>query len=304
MAARIVRSHLRLSWVLALTIAAASCSAPQPPFAQLSGLILDSRLADLSGLAASHVHTDTLWALDDGGNAPQLFALGTRGGVQATFRVAGVANTDWEDLASFDLDHHHYLLIADTGDNGGLRKTLQLHVVEEPATLDGGKLRPSWSIVFRWPDGPRDCEAVAVDAARGQVLLISKRRRPPELFALPLRPQGRGLQVARPIGRLAGVPRPDPDTLRDEPTLARMRDQVTAADLSPDGRVLAVLTYRSVLFYTRRGSDSWAVAIDRMPRVHSLTWLPQAEALGWDAEGRGLYASGEHSPAPLLYLNP
>jgi len=39
MAARFVRSHLRLTWVLALTIAAASCSAPPPPFAQLSGLI-------------------------------------------------------------------------------------------------------------------------------------------------------------------------------------------------------------------------------------------------------------------------
>jgi len=304
MAARFVRSHLRLTWVLALTIAAASCSAPPPPFAQLSGLILDTRLADLSGLAASHAHADTLWALDDGGNAPRLFAIGTRGGVQATFRVAGVANTDWEDLSSFDLDHRHYLLIADTGDNGGLRKTLQLHVVEEPGALADGMLRPAWSIAFRWPDGPRDCEAVAVDAARGQVLLISKRRRPPEVFALPLRPSGRGLQVARRIGRLSGMPQPDPDALRNDPAQARMRDQITAADLSPDGRTLAVLTYRSVLLYERRGSTTWAAAIGHKPRIHALTWLPQAEALSWAADGRGLYASGEHSPAPLLYLNP
>lgn len=35
-------------------------------------------------------------------------------------------------------------------------------------------------------DGPRDCEAVAVDAATGQVLLISKSAFPPELFSLPL----------------------------------------------------------------------------------------------------------------------
>jgi hypothetical protein len=26
--------------------------------------------------------------------------------------------------------------------------------------------------------------------------------------------------------------------------------------------------------------------------------------LAWSTDGRGLYASGEHSPAPLLYLNP
>ena len=188
MAARTRRSHvhaLRALLVAALLVSA--CSAPPPPFAQLSGIILDTRLADLSGLAASRAHADTLWALDDGGNAPELFAIGKRGGVQASYRIEGVANTDWEDLASFDLDRRHYLLIADTGDNGGLRKTLQLHVVEEPASLGGGRLRPAWSIVFRWPDGPRDCEAVVVDAAHGQVLLISKRRQPPEAFVLPLR---------------------------------------------------------------------------------------------------------------------
>jgi hypothetical protein len=297
MAARVPRFRWRP--LLAGLLALAGCSAPNPPFAQLSGVILDTRLSDLSGLAVSRLHPDVLWVLDDGGNPPDLFAIGNRGGVQATFRIAGVDNTDWEDLAAFDLDDRHYLLIADTGDNGGLRRTLQLHVVEEPPGLVDGVLRPAWSIVFRWPDGPRDCEAVAVDAARGQVLLVSKRHRPPEVFVLPLRP-GPGLQVARRIGHLAGVPaapaRADP--------VDRLRDQVTAADLSPDGRTLAVLTYRDVLLYRRRGSQSWPQALAGEPRVHPLTWLPQAEALGWSPDGRTLYATGEHSPAPLLLLNP
>src|SRR3546814_3441453 len=82
---------------------------------------------------------------------------------------------------------------------------LQLHVIEEPASLDEvaqhAPLEPAWSIAFRWPDGARDCEAVAVDARRGEVLLISKKRTPPELFALPLRPRADGMQVARKIGR-------------------------------------------------------------------------------------------------------
>ena len=83
-------------------------------------------------MAASRTFADTLWALNDGGNAASLYAIGNRGGLQATLRIDSVPNTDWEDLAAFDLDGRHYLLIADTGDNGGLRKTLQLHVVEEP----------------------------------------------------------------------------------------------------------------------------------------------------------------------------
>lgn len=301
-------SPLLVTVLLAATLSVAGCSAP-PPFAQLSGLIISPQLDELSGLAASRVHADTLWVLNDGGNAAALYAIGNRGGLQATFRIAGVVNTDWEDLAAFDLDGRHYLLIADTGDNGGLRKTLQLHVVEEPrifedGTLHDGVLRPAWSIAFRWPDGARDCEAVAVDAARGEILLISKRRRPPELFTLPLRPGNGGLQIAQLVGHLVGVPEPDAEALREDAHQARIRNQITAADISPDGRTIAVMTYRDVLLYQRPTRASWAQALASNPQVHELPWLPQAEALAWSPDGRALYATGEHSPAPLLYLNP
>jgi hypothetical protein len=295
----------RLHRLAALLLAGllAGCGASSLPFAQLSGLIIDPQLDEISGLAASHVHPDTLWVHNDGGNAPMLYAIGKRGSVLARFRIAGVANTDWEDIAAFDLGDRHYILIADTGDNGGLRHSAQLHVVEEPATLADATLTPAWSIAFRWPDGPRDCEAVAVDAARGQVLLISKRHRPPELFVLPLQP-GHGLQVARRIGALAGIPAPDPAELRDAPRTARILHQVTAADLAPDNRRLAVLTYSEVLIYTRRDDEDWAVAVAHQPAVHPLPWLPQAEALTWAPGGQALYATGEGMPEPLLYLNP
>jgi hypothetical protein len=281
----------------------AGCSDP-PPFAQLSGLMLDAQLDEVSGLAASHRHPDTLWMLNDGGNAASVYAVSRRGSKLATLRIDGVDNTDWEDLAAFDLGGRHYLLIADTGDNGGLRKTLQLHVIEEPAALADASVKPAWSIVFRWPDGARDCEAVAVDAAAGRILLVSKKRQPPQLFDLPLRPRDDGLQVARPLGTLAGVPQADAEEVRANPRLARIRSQVTAADIAPDRHAMAVLTYRDVLVYPRRNRENWAQALARPPQVHSLPWLPQAEALGWSADSRALYATGELSPAPLLYLNP
>ena len=292
-------------WMLAsLLLSIIGCSAPPSPFAQISGVILDPHLSSLSGLAASHAHADTFWVLNDGGSGPTLYAIGKRGGLIATLHVTGVVNTDWEDLAAFDLRGRHYLLIADTGDNGGLRRTLQLHVVEEPQALVDGVLHPAWSIAFRWPDGARDCEAVAVDAVRGEILLISKRHRPPELFVLPLQPTSARLQVARRVGYLAGIPQPDPKLLQPDAHLARMRNQVTAADLSPDGRTLAVLTYHDVLLYSRGMSVDWPAAVAATPQVHALPWLAQAEALGWSADGQSLYATGEHSPTPLLYLNP
>ena len=294
--------RFRLSLPLAAALFVAGCSAP--PFTQLSGLMLDADLDEVSGLAASHQHADTLWMINDGGNDARVFAVSHRGSKLATLQVAGVDNTDWEDIAAFELDGRNYLLVADTGDNGGLRKTLQLHVVEEPAQPVDGSVTPAWSIVFRWPDGPRDCEAVAVDAAGGQVLLVSKKRQPPELFALPLRPHGDAPQVARRLGALAGVPQGDPDEVRANPDLARIRSQVTAVDIAPDGHAMAVLTYRDVLLYPRHGREAWAQALARKPDVHPLPWLPQGEALGWSADNRALYATGELSPAPLLHLNP
>lgn len=295
---------LPLATTIAALLALGACSRPQQPFAQLSGLLLDSQLDEVSGLAASRRHGDALWLLDDGGNPARLFAVSKRGRKLATLSVEGVVKTDWEDLAAFELDGRRYLLIADTGDNGGLRKTLQLHVIEEPARIADGAVRPVWSIAFRWPDGPRDCEAVAVDSARNQVLLISKKRQPPELFALRLRPGPEKLQTAALLGHLAGVPQASAEELHENETLARRRNQVTAAALSPDGKTLAVMTYSDLLLYSHRGDETWAHSVARRPRRYELPWLPQAEALDWAQNGRNLFATGEFSPAPLLYLTP
>ena len=79
---------------------------------------------------------------------------------------------------------------------------------------------------------------------------------------------------------------------------------VTAADLSPDGRTLAVLTYGSVLFYRRKAHEDWGEAVARPPEAHDVPLIPQAEALAWSKTGAGLYASGEFSPAPIFYLSP
>ena len=304
-----VHPRLRLSALAALSLWLGACAPPEIPFARLAGLITSPQLDEISGLAASRTHEDVLWVVEDSDNQATLYALSPRGRLLARYDVEGASHRDWEDLASFDLDGKHYLLIADTGDNGGLRKDFALHVFEEPKTLSNGTLRPAWSIRGRWPDGPRDCEAVAVDAAAGKVLLISKKRKPPDLFSLPLAQPtgteaGRGWREARRIGRLGGVPEASAELQRNDPKLARLFPQVTAADLSPDGRTLAVLSYGSVLFYRRNAGEAWGQAVARAPETHDVPLIPQAEALAWTARGGGLYATGEFKPAPIFFLTP
>jgi hypothetical protein len=288
-----------------LAFALLCCLLPISAFADatLTGWMSDPALSEISGMAASHAHPGTLWVENDSDNPADIYAVGPGGSLRATVHIDGVPNIDWEDFASFNLDGHHYLLLADTGDNGGVRKTLALHVIEEPAQLRDGHARPAWSIVFRWPDGPRDCEAVAVDVQTASILLITKKRVPAQLFRLPLRPSTPGVLTAELLGTLAGIPQPTPDELQAAPHYARYLSQVTAADIAPDRGSIAVLTYRRVYLYRRRSDEDWAQAMSHEPQQLSFGWLPQAEALAFALDGRSFYVSGEHLPAPIMQVS-
>lgn len=265
---------------------------------EVAGLVTDAALDEISGLAASRTHPGHFWAINDSGNQPLLNLMDERGQHLGSVPV-DVANIDWEDLSSFELDGKPYLLIADTGDNGGLRQDLVLHVFEEPADL-ATPAKLAWSLRFRWPDGPRDCEAVAVDPQRGEVLLLSKKRVPPELFRLALRPAGEGEAVAELIGTLPGIEQPDAGDLRRSPIYGRYRAQVTGAALSPNGRVLAVLNYRSVHFLVRPRGGDWGPALVGKPSHLTLPWMPQAEAIAFSLDGQSLVIGSEQLPSPLL----
>lgn len=269
---------------------------------RMAALFNDPAIAEISGLAASRQHPGVLWVHNDSFDKPVLYALSTAGKRLANVTIAGVENIDWEDIAAFTLNGKSYLLIADTGDNGGIRQTLQLHVVREPAQLRDQTIKPAWSIEFRWPDGPRDCEAVAVDGQRGEILLFGKKRVPADLLSLPLRPRNDAVQVARVIGALAGIAQPSAEDLQRNPVYGRYRSQITAADISPDGRTLAVLNYRAVYLYPRRADEDWPRAVARPGNERIFPWLAQAEALGFAADGKGLWISSERQPTPLLWL--
>jgi hypothetical protein len=267
---------------------------------EIAGLVTDPALAEISGMAASRAHPGAWWAINDGGNGARLHLMDGDGTFRASVDVEGVRNQDWEDLSSFELDGRHYLLVADTGDNGGIRQELRLHAIEEPRAFDA-PVRVAWTLRFAWPDGPRDCEAVAVDAHRGEVLLLSKKRVPPELFRLPLRPPADGsVAIAEPVGTLAGIEQPDADDLQMSPTYGRYRSQITGAALSPNGRVLAVLNYRSVHFVVRSRGQAWAEALAAPAPSLTMPWIPQAEAIAFAPDGRALLIGSEQLPSPLL----
>lgn len=283
---------LALSLLLPTAAFAARWSEPE-----VTGLVTQRAIAEISGLAASRTHPGLWWAINDSGSPPALHLVDGNGRWQGQV-PAPVPNIDWEDLASFELDGQRYLLVADTGDNGGIRAELVLHVIEEPVSLDAAP-RLAWSQRFRWPDGPRDCEAVAVDPLAREILLVSKKRVPPELFRLPLGPN-QDLQVAERLGTLPDVAQPTQEDLARSPVYGRYRAQMTAADLSANGRVLAVLSYRAIHFLVRQPGESWAAPLARPGQSLALPWIPQAEALAFSPDGRELVVGSEQLPSPFV----
>jgi hypothetical protein len=282
--------------------------APSGGAPSLAALVTDTRVAEISGIAASRRHDDLLWVHNDSHAGSTLYALGTDGRVRAEVTVRGQANIDWEDLAGYTLDGEPMLLIADTGDNGGVRNELALIGLVEPELAPGpatASVAPRWVLRFRWPDGPRDCEAVAVDAVAREVLLLSKKRVPAQLFRIPLAAAADPgtVAVAEQIASIANVPQPSAAELARDPGYWRYRGQISALDVAPDGLRMVVLSYRDAYLYARRPGEAWRDALARAPRALGLPSLPQAEAIAFDRSGQAIWVTTERLPAPLLHID-
>jgi hypothetical protein len=262
---------------------------------------------ETSGLALSRRTPGIIWTHDDSKGSPQLFAddLGT-GKRRGALRVGGFSNEDWEDLAAYEHDGKAWLVVGDVGDNDARRKTVRLLVLEEPA---GDRLRsdgvvevaPTYTLRFRYPDGPRDCEGIAVDAAEGAVYLITKREKTPRLYRVPLANPGDRVveaQFVTEVPGVAGGPRPDSLLKR----LAGPRFHwPTALDFAPDGRTAVVLTYGEPLVFPRAAGEAWSAAFQRAPIRLGFHGFPQAEAVGFSLDGGTIYVASEDTNALLRY---
>ena len=160
-----------------------------PVKVQWMGQIESRRLNESSGLAVSNFHENILWSINDSGGDAELFALTVSGEHVGRWPMDLPKPTDWEAMDSFRWRDKNYLLIADIGDNFAMRGSVSYIILQEPdvkTLADSAVLQPLVSQHFVYPGGPRDSEAIAVDPMRGQILVLSKRTKLPELYRLPL----------------------------------------------------------------------------------------------------------------------
>jgi hypothetical protein len=218
---------------------------------------LPHTLREISGLAPADT-VPGLWAHPDGGSPAQLALFDLPGTVRRTLSLRPLPNTDWEDLTR---DAAGRLYIGDFGNNANQRRDLAIYRL----TLRGARPVVD-TIAFRYPDQrafppPRsrrnfDCEAFFW--YDDTLHLFSKDRSLQQWvkhYVLPARP---GRYVA---------------TLRDS---IRLNTPVTAADISPDGRTVALLGYGGVFFFARQPGQR---LFDGAKSFRALPTTGQAEAL-------------------------
>lgn len=291
-----------------------ACSSPADesfePTASRSRLIVagqleSNELVETSGIARSQRSPDLLWSINDSGSKARLHAFDTSGFHRGRVKLDDVRNRDWEDLASFTVDGTPYLLVADTGNNDARHDTMSLHVVLEPDLVedDKVKVRPAWSIRFRYPDGRRDVEAVAVDAANGRVYLLSKRDWPPRLYEVPLFPPSADTVLAKHLGSIDTLPEP---SRQDREHVVFTKDwhwQPTAMDISPDGRLAVILTYRGVYLYRLDPGRSFYDSLSGQAYGFGLGNFREAESVAFSADGNSIFVTLEGRHAPLLRID-
>ena len=178
------------------------------------------RLGESSGLIKSRKYPGIFWTHNDSGNPPVLFAVKLTGEVVAEFRVAGAQNIDWEGIA---IDDNGRIYIGDIGDNRRSRPSYELYELPEPDPF-ARPVKPvkvTQVLRYHFPDGQRNCEALFV--YQGKLHIINKKMRErPTLYRLDPK---------------------DGDRLTPTPVCTVPFAPITAADVSPDGKRLAVCSY-------------------------------------------------------------
>jgi len=284
---------------------------PEPPSLSLEGgTIQAEKVKEASGMIRSAFREDVLWVINDDekNNRGRLYAVGSDGSNLGSFFLTGSHTRDWEDLASFQWKGLAHLLVGDIGDNQGIRSSGTLYVVREPKVIPGRKISPqqkiAWRVRFRFEDGARDCEALAVDPQSGVAYLISKRKKEVGVYQLDISPTDvnswRVARVAKRVATMASAPA-GYESLDDFSSLMRnmaLGNQVTALDFSPNGEQAAVLTYSRILLFDKAGK-SWERAFLDTPRAIAYPPLYQAESLCFSQDGSALYVCSEGGLSPL-----
>jgi hypothetical protein len=251
--------------------------------------VVESKMIDeMSGIAKSRKYPDTYWVHNDSGDSARIFAIHKNGKLiqpnQPNYEgihLEGSTNFDWEDIAI----EGDTLYVSDCGDNLNFRKDLCVYVFKEPNPMVATSVKEVRKIRVAYPDKTEtssfhfDCESIAV--SKGNLYFITKwragRSKVPDVGASIYCLKNPSYDKVNVLTKL--------DTNED------LGGWVTACDISPNGKELALLTQfpnQSIqIFDLTKGNDILHHPIKQI----KFYGAKQCEALCWDSPSSFLFAN-------------
>lgn len=237
---------------------------------------LPDDLPEASGAAASLAHPGIIWTHNDGGPA-YLYAVDRAGNSKGRVRVTGADVVDWESIDVGPCAAGQCVYVGDIGDNDAERSGIIVYRVPEPSAT-AAATAPAEALRARFPDGPADAEALFV-TPQGVIYVVTKGDRGPvTVYRFPdSSPGGNGVTLERV--RVLGDGRPGKN------------EQITGADMSPDGNWIVLRTNRKLQFYSARGFDGSSAPAKEMD-LRPLK-EPQGEGVSFGANSGKILITSE-----------
>jgi hypothetical protein len=246
---------------------------------------------EASGIADSRSQPGNVWIEQDSGSPAELALLGYDGKLKGKISIPQFGNRDWEELAigPGPQDGKNYIYIGDIGDNNNQNPVSQIYRLPEPTNLQT-PITQVERINFRYPDGPRDAEAMFVEPQTKDIYIISKREQNVHLYRFKYPQNVNEVTVLEPLGEL--------------PSFGDgLTGYVTGAAISPDGSEILIRTYASIFYWRRNSGQSVADALQYGTSRRLTSRLePQGEAICFDKDGKGFFTISERANASSVNL--
>lgn len=227
-----------------------------------------------------------IWSHNDSGDRPRLFAFDRQGQSVTIGEMKSARAKDWEDICAFSVKGQKFLAVGDVGDNDRRRHEVHIYVVREPSLSDRPKSTIELPTVCRltvtYPQGALNCEALAYDPQRQVFVLASKENWRCQLFTVDASRLTEDRQVDAKLLQTVILP------------------QVTGADISRDGKRLALATYGPGCMLYRDEEGNWKTDGEAL-QMFELPMRKQGESICFDGASKLLLTS-EFAPTPLFSI--
>lgn len=216
---------------------------------------------ETSGIVKSDLYEGIYWVHNDSGDTPRIIPIDREGKIAQSYRyktnegqfIGDAVNMDWEEIMKDDKGN---LIVADYGNNCNCRRDLVFYYIRETDPIQRNN-RVFKKVFFKYPDQKQfgtegddyNFDSEGAFFAHGKIYVLSKNR-------------------SNTYTKLYRLDTTDPNEVNTLTLLDTfdIKGKVTGADVSKDGKTIAVLTYSNIWVFEAKNKDDYFDG--------KVSWLP------------------------------